>query len=421
MSVQVWHSADARMIDTLVTRLREAPGVTAATGVLRADLAHQPRSGEETYATLLIGDCAALGQYAQLPRCADGDAFAARTETDDPSQRLPAAGTPARITHSEDGTDWRVPAVLTDVPAVAAPDGTRAPALLLTPRAAGLDGLGALHAQAFAKLDPADPDAIERVRNIALDVHPAFVADELTAYRTDRTFDQIRRGILIGVVALLAPGSRAAGDDAGAAAGTAAAAGRAGRLRDPAAHPGRLTALADRDPDAARARPGGAHRRAARRRPAAAGAQPVRLDCGRGGTDDPAERAWCCWSPRGLPRLGSAALLAGRLRTESVLRRSARAAADWGRRRWRRRPARGRQPSGATPRPARRQLWRASTRAWRASAASPESRRRLLQVVEVTAELLAGLLAVGVESVTRTRPTGAGPGMSTSSRCRRRS
>ena len=203
MSVQVWHSADARMIDTLVTRLREAPGVTAATAVLRADLAYQPRSGEETYATLLIGDCAALGQYAQLPRCADGDAFAARTETDDPSQRLPAARTPVRITHSEDGTDWRVPAVLTDVPAVAAPDGTRAPALLLTPRAAGLDGLGGLHAQAFAKLDPADPDAIERVRNIALDVHPAFVADELTAYRTDRTFDQIRRGILIGVVALL--------------------------------------------------------------------------------------------------------------------------------------------------------------------------------------------------------------------------
>ena len=36
------------MIDTLVTRLREAPGVTAATAVLRADLAYQPRSGEET-------------------------------------------------------------------------------------------------------------------------------------------------------------------------------------------------------------------------------------------------------------------------------------------------------------------------------------------------------------------------------------
>ena len=60
-----------------------------------------------------------------------------------------------RIAHTPDGIAWRVPAVLREVRAIATPDGSARPALMVTPGALRVDGLTGLHAQ-VVQLDPAD-------------------------------------------------------------------------------------------------------------------------------------------------------------------------------------------------------------------------------------------------------------------------
>ncbi len=88
------------------------------------------------------------------------------------------------------------------VPIRSAPDGYESPGFLLTPIAAR--GLPLESTDAFITLDPAVPDAIDRVRNALADLSPnanAYVLSEtmeISAYKT------VRRGIYLGVFAVLA-------------------------------------------------------------------------------------------------------------------------------------------------------------------------------------------------------------------------
>jgi hypothetical protein len=173
-------------------RLAGVPGVRSATGVtllLASD-------GGSSPATLLrIAGCDALRQYAKLTACTDGDAFLV-------GDRLtPAAvrGTVVPLDREGVPPQWTVPAgVRPASPYVDLGGGT---VFLVTPAAFGSPVPAA--ADILVALDPADPDAIERVRNATGQADP-FAA--VTMFQNRQTVDAlagVQEALFVGAVALL--------------------------------------------------------------------------------------------------------------------------------------------------------------------------------------------------------------------------
>ncbi|MEV4281834.1 FtsX-like permease family protein [Actinoplanes xinjiangensis] len=150
--------------------LTGTPGVvevrTSGYGYLRAD-ARDPIG-----ALVRVGDCEVLRQYAALPSCTDGDGFrAVMPGWDDtvtnPGSTFFGADDDAPLSR------WTVPAGLPEVtlyPSEAGPSS-----YLATPAALKIrPDLGGLNTDGYLiRLDPADPDAIERVRNTMARLAPA--------------------------------------------------------------------------------------------------------------------------------------------------------------------------------------------------------------------------------------------------------
>jgi hypothetical protein len=124
--------------------------------------------------TVRVGDCEVLRQYAPLPSCAEGDSFAT-TLTGWQSTPLPA-GDAVRFYGSDDTrplSRWTVPAGIPTVELYAGDAGPME--YLATPGAFGLDRAArGIYTDAFlVRLDPGDPDAIERLRTTMTRVAPA--------------------------------------------------------------------------------------------------------------------------------------------------------------------------------------------------------------------------------------------------------
>ena len=151
--------------------LAGTPGVeavrTSGYGYLRADR-------EQMGVTVRVGDCEVLRQYAPLPSCAEGDSFRAVH----PGWGSPelAPGVTAAFYGSDDTaplSQWKVP---TGLPAVTLYAGEAAPAsYLATPAALEVrpDLRGLLTDGYLVRLDPARPEAVERVRNTMTGLAPA--------------------------------------------------------------------------------------------------------------------------------------------------------------------------------------------------------------------------------------------------------
>jgi hypothetical protein len=200
--VEVRLTADRTRPDsTSGTPLASTQGVRWAAAVRRANVSWKPANAEQpTYASLFIGDCAALAELATLPGCADGDVFLVEPETGQSKEslNLPAPG------QRFDDPQWTIPATARTVPGRRDPSGMPHDGILATPAAVAGARTPTIFTTVYLRLDPADPDAIERVRNAAAALDPQALAFWLSSRTEDRRFVSIRRGLFVGVVVTLA-------------------------------------------------------------------------------------------------------------------------------------------------------------------------------------------------------------------------
>ncbi|KAB1161393.1 ABC transporter permease [Micromonospora sp. AMSO12t] len=174
-------------------RLAGAPGVTAS----HATLTTQVTAAGGGYATLRIGDCAALAEFAGLDRCADGDVFLVR-DSEGQSAGIRPGGTVA-----VSGVTWQVPRTAREAPVRDDPSGYRQGGVLVTPGAVDAARLGPLGAEAYLRLAPGQPDAVEHVRNAALGADPYASVLTLTGERRATQFVNVQRGLYVGAVVTL--------------------------------------------------------------------------------------------------------------------------------------------------------------------------------------------------------------------------
>ncbi|MFI6762174.1 FtsX-like permease family protein [Micromonospora sp. NPDC050417] len=194
---------------TITERLRATSGVRSVTHLVRtgATLAEGPAlpDGERPSWPLLVGDCAALAELATLDHCVDGDSFAVN-DSEWLAAPLPSAGQRLKIGAPHDDTPeqpWTVPAGIRPAPPRTAPEGGRHPGLLVTPGAVDLDAVSDRTMLVYLTLDPTEPAAEEQVRNTVADISPLVEVYSLAPSEEDSTFRDIRRGLFIGVVAVM--------------------------------------------------------------------------------------------------------------------------------------------------------------------------------------------------------------------------
>ena len=194
--------ADLTVADTMVPApaaeaeaLRRGLTATAgATGVLTLRELSAGVGDEQSQTPVLLAGCADLRRLASLPSCVDGDVFQVGADTSPPGSRL---------TFSESQQPWQVPASTRPVPA--ARSGTGAPfvGLLATPGAVPRGLPAATGVTIYLRSDPADPDAIERIRNTVQSIEPMTPVYQLTETTVIDRFTNLRRGLFIGAIVTL--------------------------------------------------------------------------------------------------------------------------------------------------------------------------------------------------------------------------
>ncbi|MDQ1644386.1 MAG: hypothetical protein QOJ50_570 [Cryptosporangiaceae bacterium] len=185
-----------------VRALRSTPGVRAVgpTSSLRAAPAG---AAPDADTTLTVGDCEVLRLFARLDSCADGDSFIVTA----PGTAAPRPGTYAVRERSLPATDpsavsWTLPATARTVPAHADPALGAQSGLMATPGA--LAGLKRPSADdVYVGVDPADPDALDRVRNAAAHLDPSVLVWPVDPRGVEAALASIRQGLLAGATALL--------------------------------------------------------------------------------------------------------------------------------------------------------------------------------------------------------------------------
>ncbi|WP_433687859.1 FtsX-like permease family protein [Micromonospora carbonacea] len=181
-----------------LARLAAVPGVVRSAGT--SGTFALGRGAADRTAEVRIGDCATLAEYARLGSCADGDVFLVQPPAGEP--QLVGFGPGGRVTVGPNGTAWTLPRRLPTVPAIPDPVGWTGTGLLVTPGAADAAWTG-LRAQALISLDPADPDALERVRNTAAEVDLRAQVLALADERQATQFVNVKRGLVAGVAVTL--------------------------------------------------------------------------------------------------------------------------------------------------------------------------------------------------------------------------
>ncbi|MEU5948858.1 ABC transporter permease [Micromonospora sp. NPDC047465] len=178
-------------------RLAAAPGVTASNATLRSVVG---AAGGGTLVDLRIGDCAALAEFARLDGCADGDVFLVRDATAPQAEIRP--GTTVTVP-DVDGSAWQIPRDAREAPIRPGPAGHAQTSVLATPGAVDAARLGPLRADAYLRLAPDRPDALEHVRNVAAGVDPFASVLTLTGTTQATQFVNIRRGLYVGAAVTL--------------------------------------------------------------------------------------------------------------------------------------------------------------------------------------------------------------------------
>ncbi|MCM1976452.1 FtsX-like permease family protein [Streptomyces sp. G1] len=193
--------------------LRATPGV-ASTLTYTLGHAHEPGTPPDPGAFVIVGDCAALGQIVEASDCRPGSVYlAGDLANQDPltgGQYLPAPG--ARVDLStQDKTSgkpgapklWTVPSAARLTALVPDPAGSFRTGIFATPEAINAGDLGDAGTELLAKLDPADRDAAEQVRNTAARMDPLQSVQYYEETATAPQLTNIKRGLFIGTTVTL--------------------------------------------------------------------------------------------------------------------------------------------------------------------------------------------------------------------------
>ncbi|MFD3514223.1 FtsX-like permease family protein [Streptomyces sp. NPDC058657] len=209
-------SPAARDPARLAADLTRTPGVQKYIGIGSVSVGDRAKAPTETN-EVTVADCATLREVAKLPRCADGDVFVAdggsqpapsaafaagRTVFFKPEHPgdMPGAGAAAR---NSPPAPWTLPARLTTVPSVPDPGGAERGGLLATPGALPQAAPGSLALEMYVKVDPGDPDAAERVRNVLAAADPNVTAYNTAASAVNPRFASVRKALYAGAACVL--------------------------------------------------------------------------------------------------------------------------------------------------------------------------------------------------------------------------
>ncbi|GIH17510.1 ABC transporter permease [Rugosimonospora africana] len=159
----------------------------------------------EPAGTLILGNCQSLTALAGIDRCTDGDVFIAHQQDVRMGEGpLPAPG--QRVTlvspSSGAGPQWTVPRAARSVTPTQDPNGVSFSGVMATPAAIAAAQLRDPTIEIYLSTD-GKPDTLEYIRNTAAAVSPLATVDSLRAMEQDDRLAEVRRGLLIGVVAAL--------------------------------------------------------------------------------------------------------------------------------------------------------------------------------------------------------------------------
>ncbi|MGO1050545.1 FtsX-like permease family protein [Crossiella sp. CA198] len=195
-------------------QLRRTPGLISATGIA-STLARGP--GNNDFYSVVLADCAELSRQTDITDCRPGKAWLVAPtpgSTDPTPTPPPAPGQQLMIDVEGAGRgpawqpNWTVPAKL--IPAKARPGGdySLGPGILLPTGSLSPELTRQLYLSAYLRVDPAQPDAAEHVRNVLgpfswrASVHPQYY-DHADNRERAQSYATVRRGVLIGVLVAL--------------------------------------------------------------------------------------------------------------------------------------------------------------------------------------------------------------------------
>ncbi|MCK2236666.1 MULTISPECIES: FtsX-like permease family protein [unclassified Crossiella] len=193
-------------------QLRRTPGLLSATGIA-STLARGP--GNNDFYSVVLADCAELSRQTDITDCRPGKAWlvAPNPGSTDPAPP-PAPGQQLMIDVDGSGRgpawqpNWTVPAKLIPAKARAGSDYSLGTGILLPTGGLSPELTKQLYLSAYLRVDPAQPDAAEHVRNVLgpfnwrASVHPQYNDNSYNRERA-QSYATVRRGVLIGVLVAL--------------------------------------------------------------------------------------------------------------------------------------------------------------------------------------------------------------------------
>ncbi|BFV58647.1 ABC transporter permease [Kitasatospora sp. CMC57] len=189
----------------LAARLGRSPGVARAAGFIELNVTDP--SGETWYSdTVRIADCATLAQFAALPGCRDGDAFASPIG-DEPGVRygdrpVPAgARVRAERTPGAEAAVWTMPGVITPAPRLSRVDPGIAYSgnlLLLTPGAVPPEAANGQRRVVLVAMDGAAAEPLEQLTTDVMVLSPQARTVSLSENGQDHTYLAVKRVLTAG-------------------------------------------------------------------------------------------------------------------------------------------------------------------------------------------------------------------------------
>ncbi|PVE12066.1 FtsX-like permease family protein [Streptomyces scopuliridis] len=205
-----------RLAQEMTDGFRGTKGVTAAVAVAESYVVRPgPVAPHEIQPTtiLTVGTCATLRELAELPSCADGDAFVShipgRKEQNDWVDETARPGKPVDLgTRTANGVRapslWTLPASARTVEARTDPVGRKNHGILATPGALDPSRVPDALTIATIRIDERVADAEEYVRNTAAALDPTMRVITPKAVERDRRYASVQTGLLAGGTATMA-------------------------------------------------------------------------------------------------------------------------------------------------------------------------------------------------------------------------
>ncbi|WP_255951187.1 ABC transporter permease [Streptomyces odontomachi] len=205
MTVDVPHGDSLAATDRV---LRATHGVRHTIPVSQGAMGEK-KHDPDAYVPLMVGTCTALQEMARLPGCHEGDAFLV-PQAEDRGVLLAETAKPGRTLYVDPSygnspgrqVPWRLPALKAGT-GRADPTGISRAGIFVTPSALPQRAAAAATGRVFVRLDPAVPDARDRVRTATARVDPLMQVFELAATVRAATFASIRTGLFLGATLVL--------------------------------------------------------------------------------------------------------------------------------------------------------------------------------------------------------------------------